>query len=160
LKAAKHSKGAKPVAAPSLVLSLQQPEACHRQLLTRPRVLRWVRAALQGTPAQITIRVVGLSEALSLNRDFRGGDHATNVLTFDYERVPRVEADIVLCAAVVEREALEQGKPLANHYTHLVVHGVLHAMGMDHQQAREAKKMEAMEVVVLAGLGVPSPYET
>jgi probable rRNA maturation factor len=159
LKAAK----SKAATLPALVLSLQQPASCHRQLLTRSKVLRWVRAALWGyrfDQAEITVRVVGQQEALSLNRDFRGGDHATNVLTFDYERGPRVQADIVLCAEVVEREAIDQGKPLLDHYAHLVVHGVLHAMGMDHQQAREAKTMEAAETAILAGMGIPDPYKT
>jgi probable rRNA maturation factor len=125
--------------------------------------MRWVRAALRGCrvdQAQITVRVVDEQEALRLNKDYRGGDHATNVLTFDYERGELVQADIVLCAAVVEREALDQEKPLVDHYAHLVVHGVLHAVGMDHQHAREAKKMEATEAMILAGMGIPDPYKT
>ena len=151
---------------PELVLSLQQPDGRHRDVLKRSRVRRWVLAALE-RDAELTLRVVGADEALALNRDFRGKAYATNVLTFDYAREPRVVvgdaharvvADVVLCAEVVEREAVEQGKPLVDHYAHLVVHGVLHAQGFDHQRAADARRMEAREVELLAALGVADPY--
>ena len=142
---------------PELVLSLQQPDGRHRDVLTRARVRRWVQAAL-AHDAELTLRVVGPDEALALNRDFRGRAYATNVLTFDYALEPLVVADIVLCADVVEREAIAQRKPLVDHYAHLVVHGVLHAQGFDHERAADARRMEAREVEVLAALGVADPY--
>jgi probable rRNA maturation factor len=144
-------------AAVALVLSLQQPDARHRRVLARARVRRWVQRALE-RDAELTLRIVEVDEALALNRDYRGKAYATNVLTFDYAREPRVVADIVLCAAVVEAEARAQGKELADHYAHLVVHGVLHAQGWDHERADDARRMEAREVEVLAGLGVGDPY--
>jgi probable rRNA maturation factor len=142
---------------PELALSLQQPDGRHRKTLARPRVARWVRAALEA-PAQITLRIVDEDEGRALNRDFRQRDYATNVLTFDYQREPLVVADLVLCAPVVSREAREQRKPLEAHYAHLIVHGTLHAQGWDHEKARDAKRMEARETELLAALGYPSPY--
>ncbi len=141
----------------SLSISLQQPDPRHRELLTRSRVRRWVLSALE-RDAELTLRVVGSDEALALNRDFRGKAYATNVLTFDYTREPVVVADIVLCAPVVETEAQAQGKALVDHYTHLVIHGVLHAQGYDHERAPDARRMEAREVELLAALGVADPY--
>ena len=141
-----------------LRLSLQQPDGRHRALLTRARVTRWLRAALGDKDAEITVRIVGEPEGRSMNRDYRAQDHATNVLTFDYQREPVVVADLVLCAPVVEREAMEQRKPLEAHYAHLVVHGALHALGFDHQRARDAKTMEQRETALLAALGHRDPY--
>ncbi|MES2887687.1 MAG: rRNA maturation RNase YbeY [Pseudomonadota bacterium] len=129
----------------------------HRDHLPRPQVMRWLRAALSG-PAEITVRIVGEAEALALNRDYRGQDHATNVLTFDYETTPVVVADLVLCAEVVEREALAQGITLEAHYAHLLVHGALHAQGHDHQTEAEAAVMEALESELLQSLGFADPY--
>jgi len=143
--------------APELRLSLQQPDGRHRAVLARHRVARWIRATLQ-TPAQLTVRIVDEDEGRALNRDYRGRDYATNVLTFDYQRGPVVMADLVLCAPVVAREALEQHKPLEAHYAHLVIHGALHAQGWDHEQAADARRMEALEVQVLQGLGFADPY--
>jgi probable rRNA maturation factor len=140
-----------------LRLSLQQPDGRHRGVLTRSRVERWIRAAL-GAPAEITVRIVDEAEGLELNRSYRGQDHATNVLTFDYERSPTIVADLVLCAPVVEREARQQGKPLEAHYAHLLVHGTLHAQGWDHERAAAAKKMEARETELLMALGHADPY--
>ncbi len=140
-----------------LHLSLQQPEGRHRAVLTRARVRKWLRAALEA-PAEITVRIVGEAESRELNRSYRGQDHATNVLTFNYQRQPIVVADLVLCAPVVEREAKEQGKSIDAHYAHLLVHGALHASGFDHERAADAKKMEAREVELLAALGLRNPY--
>jgi probable rRNA maturation factor len=144
-------------AAPLLQLSLQFADATHRALLPRHRVQRWMRAAL-AAPAQIAVRIVGEDEGRGLNRDWRGKDHATNVLTFDYERDPVVMADLVLCAPVVEREASAQGKALDAHYAHLLVHGVLHAQGWDHDRIADARRMEARESELLQALGFPDPY--
>ena len=142
---------------PSLALSLQFAHKGDRTLLARHKVARWIRAALLA-PAQITVRIVDSDEGRRLNRDFRGKDYATNVLTFDYARTPTVLADLVLCAPVVEREAAEQGKTLADHYAHLLVHGTLHAQGWDHERAAEARRMEARESALLTALGLPDPY--
>ena len=140
-----------------LALSLQFADRSHRELLPRHRVARWLRTAL-AVPAEVTVRIVGAEEGRALNRDFRGKDQATNVLTFDYQRGPVVIADLVLCAPVVEREAAEQGKPLAAHYAHLLIHGALHAQGWDHGRVAEARRMEARERELLHELGIADPY--
>ena len=146
----------------SLSLSLQfgkfPDAALHRATLPRHSVTRWIRHALQ-SDAEITVRIVGAEEGQALNRDYRGKDYATNVLTFDYTREPVVTADLVLCAPVVSREAEENGKTLQAHYAHLLVHGVLHAQGYDHETSeQEAEAMEALETRILAGLGFDNPY--
>ncbi|HRH88712.1 MAG TPA: rRNA maturation RNase YbeY [Rubrivivax sp.] len=143
---------------PRLSLSLQMPDARHRALLPRHKVARWVRAALLA-PAQLTVRIVDEAEARRLNHDYRAKDYATNVLTFDYAREPLVLADLVLCAPVVEREALAARRPLQAHYAHLLVHGTLHAQGFDHETSEaDAEAMEARETLVLAALGFDDPY--
>ena len=142
---------------PDLRLSLQFSDASHRALLPRHRVARWIRHAL-AVDGEITVRIVGEAEGRQLNRSYRAKDYATNVLTFDYDDDPVVLADLVLCAPVVEREAVEQGKSLEAHYAHLVVHGVLHAQGWDHENAREARRMEAKETALLLRLGYDDPY--
>ena len=109
--------------------------------------------------AEITVRIVGEEEGRELNKSYRKKDYATNVLTFDYAQEPVVVADLVLCAPVVAREAKEQGKTLAAHYAHLLVHGTLHAQGWDHETSEvDAEEMEAYEVAILAGLGLKNPY--
>ena len=142
---------------PELRLSLQQADGRHRQVLPRHKVARWIRAALDA-PAEITVRIVDEAEGLALNRDYRAQDHATNVLTFDYQRAPVVVADLVLCAPVVAREAREQRRTLEAQYAHLLVHGTLHAQGWDHQRAADARAMEAREGELLRALGYPDPY--
>ena len=147
---------------PTLSLSLQfgalTDAAPHRAALPRNKVTRSIRHALDAD-AEITVRIVDAEEGQALNRDYRGKDYATNVLTFDYETDPMVMADLVLCAPVVAREAAEQGKALADHYAHLLVHGTLHAQGWDHETSEaDAEEMEAREVEILAGLGLPNPY--
>mgnify|MGYP000846228745 FL=1 len=147
---------------PSLSLSLQfgalsQAEV-HRAALPRHRVQRAIRHALE-TDAEITVRIVDEDEGRALNRDYRGKDYATNVLTFDYATEPLVMADLVLCAPVVAREAKDLKKSLADHYTHLLVHGTLHAQGWDHETGEaDAEAMEAREIEILAGLGLKNPY--
>ena len=142
---------------PALQLSLQFADATHREHLPRHRVARWIRAAL-AAPGEITVRIVGAEEGRTLNREYRGKDYATNVLTFDYERAPLVLADLVLCAPVVAQEALEQGIALQAHYAHLLVHGTLHAQGFDHETKAEARVMEARESALLQALGFGDPY--
>ena len=145
-------------ARPALQLSLQFADTAHRTELPRHRVARWIRAALVA-PGQITVRIVGADEGRALNRDYRGKDYATNVLTFDYEHEPVVAADLVLCAPVVAAEAQEQGITLQAHYAHLLVHGTLHAQGHDHEDQDEAAEMEALESGIVVALGYADPYQ-
>jgi len=146
------------MALPELTLSLQFADPRHRAQLPRHKVARWIRAALSH-PAEITVRIVGDEEGRALNRDFRGKDQATNVLTFDYSHEPVVVADLILCAPVVEAEARQQGSALPDHYAHLLVHGTLHAQGHDHEDDDEATEMEACETAILAALGIADPYQ-
>jgi len=130
----------------------------HRTALPRHFVTRCIRHAL-ATDAEITVRIVNVEEGQALNRSYRKKDYATNVLTFDYTQSPVVMADLVLCAPVIAQEAKEQGKTLAAHYAHLLVHGCLHAQGWDHETSlADAHAMEAREVAILAGLGFANPY--
>ena len=146
----------------NLQLSLQfgdiKDAARHRAALPRHSVARWIRHALQ-SDAEITVRIVGLVEGQTLNRDYRQKDYPTNVLTFDYTRAPLVTADLVLCAPVVASEAKENKKTLRDHYAHLLVHGTLHAQNYNHETSTaDANAMEAREVTILARLGVKNPY--
>ncbi len=145
------------MARPALSLSLQFADPSHRAILPRHRVARWIRAALEA-PAEIAVRIVDAEEGRALNRDFRGKDYATNVLTFDYAHEPVVHADLILCAPVVEAEARDLNITLEAHYAHLLVHGTLHAQGRDHEDDDEAREMEAQETAILAGLGYDDPY--
>lgn len=134
-----------------------------KRLLSRARVQRWVAHALAYPHAadQITLRIVGHAEGRELNRSYRGKakDYATNVLTFDYQREPFLAADIVLCAPVISREAAEQGKTLDAHWAHLIIHGMLHAQGYDHETNEpDALEMEALEVLLMQSLGYANPY--
>ena len=156
-RAAEPAPPTRRAARPALRLSLQFADARHRGTLARADVARWIRAAL-AVPAEFTVRIVGADEGLALNRDFRGQDHATNVLTFPYDDAPGLGADLVLCAPVVEAEAKAQAIDLVAHYAHLIVHGTLHAQGFDHARSADAKKMEARESEILVGLGFADPY--
>lgn len=171
--------GAKRAGARPSRLAKRQPEAdltvqiaCRREGIPHRRsILRWVNAALGG-PAFVTIRFAARPEARRLNKAYRGRDYATNVLTFTYpsppglsdhdtrrsHAVPAVHGDIVICPDVVAREAREQGKPLRAHHAHLVVHGVLHLQGLDHETDAEAGIMERREQEILGALGYPDPY--
>ena len=123
---------------------------------------KWVAAALAGrsTAAEVSIRVVDTAEGQELNRRYRHKDYATNVLSFPAELPPEIPllGDLVLCAPVIEKEAREQHKGLDEHWAHLVVHGVLHLIGHDHETIAEARRMEALETQVLEKLGIPDPY--
>jgi probable rRNA maturation factor len=123
----------------------------------RTDFVRWARAALAGGGV-VTIRLVDADEGQALNREYRGKDYATNVLSFPYETTPRVVGDLVICPSVVAREAGEQNKPVAAHYAHLTVHGMLHLQGRDHDNDDEAQVMEDEERKILAALGFPDPY--
>ncbi len=141
--------------APRLALAVQRAsKASH---IPSDRVLRrWARAALE-VEAQVTLRYVAEAEGRRLNREFRGKDYATNVLTFVYGDAP-LAGDIVVCAPVVAREAKAQGKAVAAHHAHLLVHGLLHLSGLDHEDDREARRMESRERRILAALGFADPY--
>lgn len=123
------------------------------------RLRAWARAAV-GRRAQVTLRYVAEAEGRRLNREFRGRDHATNVLTFVYDGGPRgaLSGDVVICAPVVAREAREQGKEAAAHHAHLLVHGLLHLQGHDHEREADAERMERRERAILARLGFGDPY--
>lgn len=127
---------------------------------------RWVEAVLEHFPgredAELTIRLVDSDESQALNRDYRGKDAPTNVLSFPFEAPPGLDlpllGDLVVCHPVVEREAMEQDKRLIDHYAHMVVHGTLHLLGHDHIEDDEAAVMENLERSILAGLGISDPY--
>ena len=143
-----------------LTLSLQYADPRARAHVTRADARRWVQAALLA-PAELTLRFVDAEEGRALNRDYRGKDYATNVLTFAYtedEDAEVTQADIILCTDVLEKEAAEQGLAIAAHAAHLVVHGVLHAQGWDHEQPADARSMETREVEILRRFRIADPY--
>jgi probable rRNA maturation factor len=142
-----------------LTLSVQFADDRLAADLPRTLLRRWVQSALLG-PAELTLRFVDESEGRALNRDYRGKDYATNVLTFAYGETEEsiAQADIVFCTDVLMREATERQISLAQHAAHLVVHGVLHAQGYDHEIDEDAQEMEQLETEILAGLGMPNPY--
>ncbi|HEY0973861.1 MAG TPA: rRNA maturation RNase YbeY [Solimonas sp.] len=117
----------------------------------------FARAALPTRHGELTIRIVGEAESRRLNRDYRGKDKPTNVLSFHGEGA--VLGDLVICAPVVAREAREQNKPVRSHWAHMVVHGCLHLQGLDHENDDEAARMEAREIRILKTLGLPDPYQ-
>ncbi len=129
-------------------------------------IRRWIAAALDGrrSEAEVSVCLVDEDEMAHLNSRYRGKDASTNVLSFPAELPPGVEhpllGDIVLCPAVIEREAREQHKTLQAHWSHMLVHGCLHLLGYDHVDSREAEEMEALETDILALLGYPCPYAT
>lgn len=126
----------------------------------------WVTAALGGRSAGLALRIVDEDESRQLNARYRGKDKATNVLSFPADLPAAVAealpvpplGDLALCAPLVAREASAQGKPERNHWAHLTVHGVLHLLGHDHEDAADAERMETLERELLAGLGIPDPY--
>jgi probable rRNA maturation factor len=150
-------------AAPSLSLSVQVA-VDGDDVPPRSTLRRWARAALQ-RDARVTLRFVGAAEGRRLNRDFRRRDYATNVLTFVYDDIPHaatrdapLAGDIVICVPVVRREATAQRRALRAHFAHLVVHGMLHLQGYDHEADDDALVMERHERDVLARLGFADPY--
>ena len=146
-----------------LTLSVQYADDRLKDSITRPLLRRWVQAALFA-PAELTLRFVGSEEGRDLNRDYRGKDYATNVLTFAYNEGEELlddeptQADIILCTDVLQREAEELKKTVEEHAAHLVVHGVLHAQGFDHETDEEAEEMEQLERDIMEALEYPDPY--
>ncbi|MFZ1548049.1 MAG: rRNA maturation RNase YbeY [Candidatus Nitrotoga sp.] len=134
-------------------------------LPTRQQFRRWITAALQ-RDVRIVLRIVDDIEGRALNKQFRGKDYATNVLTFTYADTDQLSdtadflyGDIVICAPVVEQEACEQRKDLRAHYAHLAIHATLHLQGYDHENEQDASIMEALETKLLAKLGHVDPYK-
>ncbi len=143
------------MAAPRPALAIQR--ASRARHIPSDRMLRaWAHAALS-RKATVTLRYVAETEGRTLNREFRGKDYATNVLTFVYDG-PHLAGDVVICAPVVAREAREQGKEVRAHHAHLLVHGLLHLQGLDHEHDAPAKRMEAKERSILRRLGFGDPY--
>ena len=152
---------------PTAVPLVSVSYAVGRAAVPSPASFRqWVAAALKGAgrrqPAEVAIRLVDEAEGQALNREYRGKDYATNVLSFPAELPPGVDlpliGDLAICAPVVVREAAEQGKRPRDHWAHLTVHGTLHLLGYDHMEDAEAEAMEALETRILAGLGIGDPY--
>lgn len=135
-------------------------------LPTLEQLTHWVGCVFSHHPdderQELTIRFVDEQESQALNRDYRGKDKPTNVLSFPFENPPGLTlpllGDLIICHAVVVKEAGEQQKPLAHHYAHMVVHGTLHLMGYDHIEDEEAEEMEQLERTLLAELGISDPY--
>ena len=140
----------------SLSLTVQYASD-EKSLPSRPQIRRWVASACE-KEAQVTIRFVDAAEGQALNHEFRGKDYATNVLSFPYEKNP-VVGDLVVCVPVVKREAKEQNKRVADHFAHLIVHGMLHLQGYDHESGTaQAQRMEKREREILARFRIDDPY--
>ncbi len=144
-------------------LNLSVQYACDKAgLPSRQQIRQWAREALNVDGmrgGQVTVRFVDAEEGQALNREYRHKDYATNVLSFPYEIEPVVCGDLVICAPVVEREATEQGKSLEAHSAHLIVHGMLHLQGYDHETSKtDARHMESLERTILQTLGYADPY--
>lgn len=134
------------------------------ELPSEDSLRRWAAEALpEGTEFEVVLRIVDEAESAELNERYRGKPEPTNVLSFPFEAPAGMDSphlgDLVICAPVVRREAVEQGKSGESHWAHMVVHGLLHLQGYDHQSEAEASKMEALETEILARLGYPNPYE-
>ena len=126
---------------------------------SRAQVRRWVAAALESAAA-LSVRFVDADEARALNSDYRQKDYVPNVLTFEYGELSPglLGGDVVICAPVVAHEARDQGKPLAHHYAHMTIHGVLHLQGYDHMASDDARIMESRETAILRRFHIPNPY--
>ena len=155
----KNAKAAGQPPSPGRRLNLSVQYACKDPALpSRPLIRRWVRASVDGA-AEVTVRFVEAEEGRLLNRNYRGKDAPTNVLSFAYGTTPALAGDLVICLPVVLREAQEQGKSAEAHFAHLIVHGMLHLCGYEHETgAADAERMEAKEQEILARLGYPNPY--
>ena len=142
-----------------------QIAAADASLPSQRQLSDWALAAWQEEgvrDAEVVVRVTDEAESRRLNHEFRGRDNATNVLSFPFDPVPETDlnhvGDLVICAPVVAREAVEQGKQADAHWAHMVVHGMLHLQGYDHETDEQAAEMETLETQVLTGLGYPAPY--
>jgi len=152
-------------------LSLAVQYACDARIMPkRAQLRRWVKTALQ-RDVRMTLRIVDEAEGRELNKNYRGKDYATNVLTFVYDDEPTppglplsgeeiLSGDVVICAPVVEQEAAAQHKELLAHYAHLAIHAALHLQGYDHLNDIDAAEMEALETALMLKLHYPDPYQT
>lgn len=149
---------------PTIDISIQR-YATGTDMPADAELRRWVVAAIDGrrAPAEITLRIVDEQEGAELNKRWRGKSGPTNVLSFSFDSgddiAPVFLGDIVICAPVVAREAIEQSKPCSNHWAHMVVHGILHLLGYDHDNDSDAEVMEQEERRILISLGIPDPYQ-
>ncbi len=143
----------------------------YKDLPDSSKVKTWICAALSHANFQlpspsITLRIVSLEESQQLNADFRSKDNPTNVLSFPFEapegiKIAEMEqylGDIAICAKLVEQEANKQLKLVESHWAHLVIHGVLHLLGFDHNDEEQATEMETLEIAILASVGISNPY--
>ena len=148
----------------SIFVDLQIATENIEGLPTEEQIVQWATAAVQpeGDEVEMTVRIVDESESHDLNLTYRGKDRPANVLSFPFECPDEVElpllGDLVICRQVVEREAVEQEKPLMAHWAHMVVHGSLHLLGYDHVEDNEAEEMESLETQIMQGLGFDDPY--
>ena len=140
-----------------LSLSVQYASAAPH-LPTRTQLRRWINIALQ-RDVNITLRLVDKPEGRELNKKYRGKNYATNVLTFVYNDAELLEGDVVICAPVVQQEAMDQHKGLLAHYAHLTLHAVLHLQGHGHDNEADAAGMEAWETALMLKLRYPDPYQ-
>ncbi|WP_020649218.1 rRNA maturation RNase YbeY [Solimonas variicoloris] len=153
---------AKKAAAAGGEIVVQRQLASARGVPSAPSLRAFARAALPKRFGELTIRIVDEDESRALNRDYRGKDKPTNVLSFDGDAAMSAQGvlgDLVICAPVVAREAVEQNKTLREHWAHMVVHGCLHLQGYDHEIEPDARRMEAREIRILKSLGFPDPYQ-
>jgi probable rRNA maturation factor len=128
------------------------------EILSPSLLRKWLKSALQSSGI-ITVRLVGAAEGRKLNREFRGKDYSSNILTFTYPSENDViQADLVICMPVVVKEAKEQKKSFDHHFAHLIVHGALHAQGFDHEDELESQAMESLEIAILNKFGIQNPY--
>ncbi|KJG00323.1 rRNA maturation RNase YbeY [Photobacterium angustum] len=148
----------------AIYLDLQQATESLDGLPTEAEFQQWLNAAVIPfqADAEVTIRLVDEQESHALNLEYRGKDRPTNVLSFPFEAPPGMElellGDLIICRQVVEKEALEQNKPLKAHWAHMVVHGSLHLLGYDHIEDEEAEEMESLETEIMQNMGFVDPY--
>ncbi len=155
----------------SVFVDLQIADAFNEQcdtadLPSEEQLTLWVSAAVRDEreEAEVSIRIVEAEEGQALNLQWRNKDYATNVLSFPSDLPPELElpllGDLVICAPVVQKEAVEQKKSSISHWAHMVIHGTLHLLGYDHIDDDEAEAMEALETSIMLALGYPAPYES
>lgn len=148
----------------NMIIDLQLACENTEGLPSEAQILQWATAAVQpeSDNVEMTVRIVDEAESHDLNLTYRGKDRPTNVLSFHFECPDEVElpllGDLVICRQVVEREAIEQEKPLMAHWAHMIVHGSLHLLGYDHIEDDEAEEMESLETEIMQGLGFADPY--
>ena len=147
-----------------VIIDLQIASENEQGLPSEAQLTQWATAAVRPTrdDVEMTVRIVDEEESHELNLTYRGKDRPTNVLSFPFESPAEVElpllGDLVICRQVVEREAVEQNKPLMAHWAHMIVHGSLHLLGYDHIEDAEAEEMESLETEIMQGLGFADPY--